>query len=100
VRERDDAPRIRTRLPDPTLPDPAMTATPVARPLRSSWKFDTGCVATTSDALIWETALPTARDSVAPVVPVTITSSRLITCADMTIWRSVVPTWTVCSTGR
>jgi hypothetical protein len=69
----DEAPRTRMRAPVPTCPELPTTLTPAARPVSRSWTLRTGCVATTAAAATVLTALPTARRSAAPAVPVTTT---------------------------
>ena len=73
----DDAPRTRMREPVPTCPELATTLTPEARPLSRSCRLFTGCVATISDAFTVVTALPMARFSVTPAVPVDHEAAQL-----------------------
>ncbi len=92
LRESDEAPRTRMRDPDPTCPELPMTLTPAARPVSSSWKERTGCVATMSAALTVVTTLPIAFFSAFPAGPVTTTWLSSSARSTMPMRSSTSPT--------
>src|SRR5688500_16455432 len=94
-------PRIWMLGPAPRRPDLGTIETPGARALRRPERFGAGDLSSSSVALIVETALPTARRSWAPAVPVITTWSRAIgldciaklattsrSAVTVTVWRA------------
>ena len=67
-------PRIRIRLPLPTMPSFAIATTPATRPFSTSVSEVTGAASTSWVASMRDTELPSSRLSCSPVAVVTISS--------------------------